>query len=67
MQKADYPQISIYRHHFMAILSSENNAELTAVGFSIAATVLADHKELTYLVRAGQERRKELEESKEAK
>jgi hypothetical protein len=44
----------------MAILASETNAELTAVGESIAKTVSATHKELPLLVEAGQQRRQEL-------
>jgi hypothetical protein len=60
MNRTDYPEIEVYRYHFMAILASETNAELTAVGESIAKTVSATHKELTLLVEAGQQRRQEL-------
>jgi hypothetical protein len=60
MNRSDYPEIQVYRYHFMAILASETNAELTAVGESIAKTVSATHKELTLLVEAGQQRRQEL-------
>jgi hypothetical protein len=60
MNRSDYPEIEVYRYHFMAILASETNAELTAVGESIAKTVSATHKELPLLVEAGQQRRQEL-------
>jgi hypothetical protein len=60
MNRTDYPEIEVYRYHFMAILASETNAELTAVGESIAKTVSATHKELPLLVEAGQQRRQEL-------
>ena len=64
MNRSDYPEIEIYRYHFMAILASETNAELTAVGESIQKTVAAGHKELPMLVAAGQQRRQELTEAK---
>jgi hypothetical protein len=62
MNRTDYPKIEVYRYHFMAILASETNAELTAVGESIGKTVQAGHKELALLVEAGQQRRQELAE-----
>lgn len=61
MTRTSYPEITIYRYHLAAILACESNAELTAVGQSIAKTVPPGHTELTYLVSAGAERRKELE------
>jgi hypothetical protein len=62
MNRTDYPSLLVYRHHFMAMLASETNAELTAVGESIDKTVPATHKELPLLVEAGQQRRQELAE-----
>jgi hypothetical protein len=55
-----YPSIVIYRHHFMAILYSQDDKALTAVGNCIAALVPAGHIELPMLVAAGQERREEI-------
>jgi hypothetical protein len=67
MTKTDYPKIEIYRHHFFSILASETNLELTAVGESINSTVQPGHKEYDLLVSAGDQRRQELVEQKEAK
>jgi hypothetical protein len=65
MNRTDYPEIEVYRYHFMAILASETNANLTAVGESIAKTVAVTHPEFDALIGAGQQRRQELADQKE--
>jgi hypothetical protein len=62
-----YPAIVIYRHHYMAILYSQDDKALTAVGNCIASLVPAGHAELPMLVEAGKQRREELKAKQEAR
>jgi hypothetical protein len=67
MNITDYPTITRYRHHFMAIFYSRDELSLTAAGESIALTVPATHPELALLVEAGKQKREEFKQAVQEK
>jgi hypothetical protein len=67
MNITDYPTITRYRYHLMAIFYSRDELSLTAAGESIALTVPANHPERALLVEAGKQKREEFKQAAQEK
>jgi hypothetical protein len=63
----DYPNITRYRHHLMAIFYSRDELSLTDAGISIDLTVPAKHPERALLVEAGKQKREEFKQAAQEK